>query len=159
MLAAAWPQRTASSTCPASPWKSPQPGRQFRPVRHPQPGRRWLVAERRAADGVAPSDLGSYQYAVRLGLAKDLITAARPRGGGVPSGLRWGGLIARDFAELLGYTLIATAHQVRLLRRLDTLDATQRSVFAARSGRPFDRRRLSYFCLGLSVFQRSRIQI
>jgi len=117
------------------------------------------VAERRAADGVAPSDLGSYQYAVRLVLANDLITAARPRAGALTSVLRWADLIARDFAELLGYTLIATAHQVRLLRRLDTLDATQRSVFAARSGRPFDRRRLSYLCLVLAVFQRSRIEI
>jgi uncharacterized protein (TIGR02678 family) len=117
------------------------------------------VAERRAADGVAPSDLGSYQYAVRLVLANDLITAARPRAGALASVLRWADLIARDFAELLGYTLIATAHQVRLLRRLDTLDATQRSVFAARSGRQFDRRRLSYLCLVLAVFQRSRIEI
>jgi uncharacterized protein (TIGR02678 family) len=73
--------------------------------------------------------------------------------------LRWADLIARDFAELLGYTLIATAHQVRLLRRLDTLDATQRSAFTARSGRQFDRRRLSYLCLVLAVFQRSRIEI
>ena len=117
------------------------------------------MAEPRAADGVAPSDLGSYQYAVRLVLTNDLITAARPRAGALASVLRWADLIARDFAELLGYTLIATAHQVRLLRRLDTLDATQRSVFAARSGRQFDRRRLSYLCLVLAIFQRSRIEI
>ncbi len=117
------------------------------------------MAEPRAADGVAPSDLGSYQYAVRLVLTNDLITAARPRAGALASVLRWADLIARDFAELLGYTLIATAHQVRLLRRLDALDATQRSVFAARSGRQFDRRRLSYLCLVLAIFQRSRIEI
>jgi uncharacterized protein (TIGR02678 family) len=117
------------------------------------------VAEPRAADGVAPSDLGSYQYAVRLVLTNDLITATRPRAGALASVLRWADLIARDFAELLGYTLLATAHQVRLLRRLDTLDATQRSVFTARSGRQFDRRRLSYLCLVLAVFQRSRIEI
>jgi uncharacterized protein (TIGR02678 family) len=117
------------------------------------------VAEPRAADGVAPSDLGSYQYAVRLVLTNDLITAERPRSGALASVLRWADLMARDFAELLGYALIATAHQVRLLRRLDTLDATQRSVFAARSGRQFDRRRLSYLCLVLAVFQRSRIEI
>ena len=117
------------------------------------------MAEPRVADGVAPSDLGSYQYAVRLVLTNDLITATRPRAGALASVLRWADLIARDFAELLGYTLIATAHQVRLLRRLDTLDATQRSVFVARSGRQFDRRRLSYLCLVLAVFQRSRIEI
>jgi uncharacterized protein (TIGR02678 family) len=117
------------------------------------------VAEPRVADGVAPSDLGSYQYAVRLVLTNDLITATRPRAGALASVLRWADLIARDFAELLGYTLVATAHQVRLLRRLDTLDATQRSVFTARSGRQFDRRRLAYLCLVLAVFQRSRIEI
>jgi uncharacterized protein (TIGR02678 family) len=117
------------------------------------------VAEPRVADGVAPSDLGSYQYAVRLVLTNDLITATRPRVGALASVLRWADLIARDFAELLGYTLIATAHQVRLLRRLDALDATQRSVFVAKSGRQFDRRRLSYLCLVLAVFQRSRIEI
>ena len=125
----------------------------------PGDGRRWQVAEPRAADGVAPSDLGSYQYAVRLVLTNDLITTSRPRAGALASVLRWADLIARDFAELLGYTLIATAHQVRLLRRLDTFDATQRSVFTARSGRQFDRRRLSYLCLVLAVFQRSRIEI
>jgi uncharacterized protein (TIGR02678 family) len=117
------------------------------------------VAEPQAAAGVAPGDLGSYQYAVRLVLTNDIITAARPRAGALASVLRWADLIARDFAELLGYTLIATTHQVRLLRPLDLLDATQRSVFAARSGRPFDRRRLSYLCLVLAVFQRSRIEI
>ena len=117
------------------------------------------MAEPRAADEVAPSDLGSYQYAVRLVLTNDLITPSRPKAGALASVLRWADLIARDFAELLGYSLIATAHQVRLSRRLDTFDATQRSVFTARSGRQFDRRRLSYLCLVLAVFQRSRIEI
>ena len=117
------------------------------------------MAELTAARGVAPSDLGSYQHAVRLVLTNDLITASRPRAGALAAVLRWADLMARDFAALLGYTLIATAHQVRLVRRLDTVDDTQRSVFAARSGRPFDRRRLAYLCLVLAVFQRSRIEI
>src|SRR5882762_3469418 len=117
------------------------------------------MAELTAARGVAPSDLGSYQHAVRLVLTNDLITASRLRVGALAAVLRWADLMARDFAALLGYTLIATAQQVRLLRRLDTLDPTQRSVFAARSGRPFDRRRLAYLCLVLAVFQRSRIEI
>ncbi len=117
------------------------------------------MAEPGAARGVAPSDLGSYQHAVRLVLTNDFITPARPRAGALAAVLRWADLIARDFAELLGYTLIATAHQVRLVRRLDTLDATQRAVFSTRSGRPFDRRRLGYLCLVLAVFQRSRIEI
>jgi uncharacterized protein (TIGR02678 family) len=117
------------------------------------------VPEPRTAAGIAPSDLGQYQYAVRLVLTNDLITPTRPRQGALASVLRHADTISRDFKELLGYTLIATAHQVRLLRRLDTLDATQRSVFAARSGRQFDRRRLSYLCLVLAVFQRSRVEI
>jgi uncharacterized protein (TIGR02678 family) len=117
------------------------------------------MAELTAARGVAPSDLASYQHAVRLVLTTDLITASRPRAGALTTVLRWADLMARDFAGLLGYTLIATAHQVRLVRRLDTVDDTQRSVFAARSGRPFDRRRLAYLCLVLAVFQRSRIEI
>src|ERR1039457_6518085 len=142
-----------SCTCPASAWKSGRPGRR------PGGGRRPLVAEPRAADGGASSDLGSYQYAVRLVLTNDLITATHPRAGALASVLRWADLIARDFAELLGYTLVATAHRVRLPRRLDTLDATQRSAFTARSGRQSDRRRLSYLCLVLAIFQRSRIEI
>jgi len=100
------------------------------------------MAELTAARGVSPSDLGSYQHAVRLVLTNDLITATRPRAGALATVLRWADLIARDFAELL-----------------DSLDATQRSVFAARSGRPFDRRRLAYLCLVLAAFQRSRIEI
>jgi uncharacterized protein (TIGR02678 family) len=117
------------------------------------------MPELTVARGVAPSDLGSYQHAVRLVLTNDLITASRPRAGALAAVLRWADLMARDFAALFGYTLIATAHQVRLVRRLDTVDDTQRSVFAARSGRPFDRRRLAYLCLVLAVFQRSRIEI
>jgi uncharacterized protein (TIGR02678 family) len=117
------------------------------------------MAEPAAARGVAPSDLGSYQHAVRLVLTNDIITEERPRAGALTAVLRWADLIARDFADLLGYTLIATAHHVRLVRRLDLLDPTQRSIFVARSGRPFDRRRLAYLCLVLAVFQRSRIEI
>src|SRR5580704_11661894 len=101
------------------------------------------MAELTVARGVAPSDLGSYQHAVRLVLTCDLITASRPRAGALATVLRWADLMSRDFIELLGYTLIATAHQVRLVRRLDQVDATQRSVFASRGGRPFDRRRLA----------------
>lgn len=117
------------------------------------------MPEPRAARGVPPSELGSYQYAVRLVLTNDIITASRPRPGALAAVLRWADLMARDFRELLDYTLVATAHQVRLVRPLDTLDATQRSVFAARNGRQFDRRRLAYLCLVLAVFQRSRVEI
>ncbi|HEY6496552.1 MAG TPA: DUF2398 family protein [Trebonia sp.] len=108
---------------------------------------------------VQPSDLGSYQSAVRLVLTHDVITATRPRAGTLDQVLRWADQLARDLREVLGYTLIATTRQVRLVRRLDTLDPTQTTIFTARSGRPFDRRRLAYLCLFLASFSRSRVEI
>ena len=113
----------------------------------------------RAAATVPLSDLGSYQHAVRLVLTHDVITAARPRPGTLEQVLRWADQMTADFRELLGYTLIATTRQVRLSRRLDSLDPTQSAAFSARSGRPFDRRRLAYLCLVLASFQRSRVEI
>jgi uncharacterized protein (TIGR02678 family) len=117
------------------------------------------MPEPTAAKGVEPGDLGSYQHAVRLVLTNDLITDDRPRTGALAAVLRWADVLARDFNDLLGYTLVATTHQVRLVRKLDSLDPTQRTIFVTRSGRPFDRRRLAYLCLLLAVFQRSRIEI
>ncbi|HEY3879950.1 MAG TPA: DUF2398 family protein [Trebonia sp.] len=108
---------------------------------------------------VQPSDLGSYQSAVRLVLTHDVITAARPRAGTLESVLRWADQLAADLRDVLGYTLIATTRQVRLIRRLDALDPTQTGIFTARSGRPFDRRRLAYLCLFLASFSRSRTEI
>ncbi|XVQ82082.1 DUF2398 family protein [Microbispora siamensis] len=112
----------------------------------------------RAAVGVPAADLGSYQQAVRRVLTCDLITKERPRPGVLDQVLRWADEMTRDFRDLLGYTLIATTHHVRLVRRLDVLDDTQRSMFS-RKGKPFDRRRLAYLCLVLGSFQRSRIEI
>jgi uncharacterized protein (TIGR02678 family) len=117
------------------------------------------MAPPKAAATVPPSDLGSYQHAVRLVLTHDVITATRPRPGILEQVLRWADQMTADFRELLGYTLIATTRQVRLGRRLDALDPTQSAAFAARSGRPFDRRRLAYLCLVLASFQRSRVEI
>jgi uncharacterized protein (TIGR02678 family) len=111
------------------------------------------------AAAVQPSDLGSYQSAVRLVLTHDVITAARPRPGTLEAVLRWADQLARDLREVLGYTLIATTRQVRLIRRLDALDPTQTTIFTARSGRTFDRRRLAYLCLFLASFSRSRVEI
>jgi uncharacterized protein (TIGR02678 family) len=116
------------------------------------------MAPPRSARDVQPGDLGAYQQAVRRVMTCDLITASRPRTGVLEQVLRWADEMASDFRELFGYTLIATTHQVRLVRRLDSLDPTQRSMFA-RKGRPFDRRRLAYLCLVLASFQRSRIEI
>jgi uncharacterized protein (TIGR02678 family) len=113
----------------------------------------------KAAVAVAPSDLGSYQHAVRLVLTHDVITATRPRPGTLEQVLRWADQITADFRELLGYTLIATTRQVRLIRRLDALDPTQSAIFSSRYGKPFDRRRLAYLCLVLASFQRSRVEV
>jgi uncharacterized protein (TIGR02678 family) len=116
------------------------------------------MASPAAAAGVAASDLGSYQQAVRLVLTHDVITHSRPRPGVLDQVLRWADELTKDFRELLGYTLIATTRQVRLIRRLDALDPTQATMFS-RNGRPFDRRRLAYLCLVLASFQRSRVEI
>jgi len=117
------------------------------------------VAPPQAASTVPLSDLGSYQHAVRLVLTHDVITATRPRPGVLEQVLRWADQLSNDLRELLGYTLIATTRQVRLIRRLDALDPTQSAIFSARSGKPFDRRRLAYLCLVLASFQRSRVEI
>ncbi|MEN3540104.1 DUF2398 family protein [Microbispora sp. ZYX-F-249] len=117
-----------------------------------------MTTRARAAVGVSAADLGSYQQAVRRVLTCDLITKERPRPGVLDQVLRWADEMTRDFRELLGYTLIATTHHVRLVRHLDVLDETQRSIFS-RKGKPFDRRRLAYLCLVLGSFQRSRIEI
>ncbi len=113
----------------------------------------------RAASGVQSSDLSSYQHAVRLVLTSDVITSTRPRPGTLEQVLRWADQMTSDFRDILGYTLVATTRQVRLIRKLDALDDTLAAVFAAKSGRPFDRRRLAYLCLVLASFQRSRVEI
>jgi Protein of unknown function (DUF2398) len=111
------------------------------------------------AVSVQLSDLSAYQSAVRLVLTHDVITATRPRPGTLEAVLRWADQLAKDLREVLGYTLVATTRQVRLIRRLDALDPTQTTIFTAKSGRPFDRRRLAYLCLFLASFSRSRVEI
>lgn len=111
------------------------------------------------AAAVQLSDLGSYQSAVRAVLTHDVITATRPRPGTLDQVLRWADQLAKDLRDVLGYTLIATTRQVRVIRRLDALDPTQTTIFTAKSGRPFDRRRLAYLCLFLASFSRSRVEI
>ena len=110
------------------------------------------------AAGVPSSDLGAYQQAARLVLTHDLITAAHPRPGTLDQVLRWADQLTKDLRDILGYVLIATTRQVRLIRRLDVLDDTQTTIFA-KNGRPFDRRRLAYLCLILASFQRSRVEV
>jgi uncharacterized protein (TIGR02678 family) len=112
-----------------------------------------------AAANIQISDLGGYQQAVRLVLTNDVITATRPRPGMLEAVLRWADQLSKDLRDHLGYTLIATTRAVRLIRRLDGLDPTQTTIFTAKSGRPFDRRRLAYLCLILASFQRSRVEV
>ena len=112
-----------------------------------------------AAANIQLSDLGAYQHAVRLVLTNDVITATRPRPGMLEAVLRWADQLSKDLRDHLGYTLIATTRAVRLIRRLDGLDPTQTTIFTAKSGRPFDRRRLAYLCLILASFQRSRVEV
>ncbi|WP_116248386.1 DUF2398 family protein [Nocardiopsis sp. FIRDI 009] len=117
-----------------------------------------MARRRGPARTVDPTELGTYQQAVRRVLTHDLITATRPRPGVLDQVLRWADQMAEDMRALFGYTLIATTAHVRLVRELDELDPTQRQVFSRR-GRPFDRRRLAYLCLLLAAFQRSQIEI
>ncbi|MDP9842054.1 DUF2398 family protein [Streptosporangium lutulentum] len=117
------------------------------------------MAEPQAAADVQIGDLGAYQDAVRLVLTSDLITVVHPRPGMLDRVLPWADQLTRDFRELFGYTLIATTHQVRLIRRLDTLNPSRVKIFTNRAGRAFDRRRLAYLCLVLGSFQRSRVEI
>ena len=112
-----------------------------------------------AAANIQLSDLGAYQHAVRVVLTTDVVTATRPRPGMLEAVLRWADQLSKDLRDHLGYTLIATTRQVRLIRRLDGLDSTQTTIFTAKSGRPFDRRRLAYLCLVLASFQRSRVEV
>jgi uncharacterized protein (TIGR02678 family) len=111
------------------------------------------------AASIQLSDLGAYQHAVRVVLTTDVVTATRPRPGVLEAVLRWADQLSKDLRDHLGYTLIATTRQVRLIRRLDGLDPTQTTIFTAKSGRPFDRRRLAYLCLILASFQRSRVEV
>lgn len=117
------------------------------------------MSEPRAAADIPAGDLGSYQSAVRLVLTSDVITPSHPRPGVLDRVLQWADPLAKDLRELFGYTLIATTHQVRLIRRLDVLDPTRGKVFVSKSGKPFDRRRIAYLCLVLSTFQRSRVEV
>jgi uncharacterized protein (TIGR02678 family) len=112
-----------------------------------------------AAATIQLSDLGAYQHAVRVVLTTDVVTATRPRPGMLEAVLRWADQLSKDLRDHLGYTLIATTRQVRLIRRLDGLDPTQTTIFTAKSGRPFDRRRLAYLSLILASFQRSRVEV
>src|ERR1700728_735154 len=140
---------TEPCTSPASSCALSQRSRGAGTLMPPQP----------AAANIQLSDLGAYQHAVRVVLTTDVVTATRPRPGMLEAVLRWADQLSKDLRDHLGYTLIATTRQVRLIRRLDGLAPSQTTIFTAKSGRPFDRRRLAYLCLILASFQRSRVEV
>src|SRR3984957_3036656 len=140
---------TEPCTSPASSCASSQRSRGAGNLMPPQP----------AAATIQLSDLGAYQHAVRVVLTTDVVTATRPRPSMLEAVLRWADQLSKDLRDHLGYTLIATTRQVRVIRRLDGLDPTQTTIFTAKSGRSFDRRRLAYLCLILASFQRSRVEV
>lgn len=116
------------------------------------------MAAHRVAVSVEPADLGSYQQAARLMLLHGVVTESYPRSKALGLVLRWADELAKDFRDLFGYSLQASARHARLLRRLDSFDAGQ-AFLTVKSKRPFDRRRLAYLCLILACLHRSRIEI
>ena len=111
----------------------------------------------RVADGVSSLELAEYQQAARAMLRHPLITASYPDKTSLPLVRKWASQLRQDFAELLGYTLVATGDTIRLRRVQDTLDSTRPAL--TRGRRPFDRRRYAYLVLTLSALGRSGSQI
>jgi uncharacterized protein (TIGR02678 family) len=111
----------------------------------------------RVADGIGPLELGEYQQAARAVLRHPLITASYPDKTSLPLVRKWASRLREDFAEVLGYTLVAAGDTIRLRRVQDVLDATRPALTRAR--RPFDRRRYAYLVLTLSALGRSGTQI
>ncbi|QNE74423.1 DUF2398 family protein [Streptomyces finlayi] len=112
----------------------------------------------RVAATVEPADLGSYQQAARLMLLHGVVNETYPRAKALALVLQWGDELAKDFRDLFGYSLQTSARHARLLRRLDTFDASQ-AFLTVKSKKPFDRRRLAYLCLILACLHRSRVEI
>jgi len=111
----------------------------------------------RVADGVSSMELAEYQQAVRAVLRHPLITASYPDKTSLPLVRKWASQLRQDFAEVLGYGLVATGDTIRLRRVQDTLDSTRPAL--TRGRRPFDRRRYAYLVLTLSALGRSGSQI
>jgi uncharacterized protein (TIGR02678 family) len=111
----------------------------------------------RVADGIGPLELGEYQQAARVVLRHPLITASYPDKTSLPLARKWASQLRKDFAEVLGYTLVTVGDTIRLRRVQDVLDTTRPALTRAR--RPFDRRRYAYLVLTLSALGRSGTQI
>jgi uncharacterized protein (TIGR02678 family) len=111
----------------------------------------------RVAEDIGPLELAEYQKAARLVLRHPLITASYPDSAALPLARKWVRQLRADFAEVLGYALLASGETIRLRRVQDALDGTRPAV--TRGGRPFDRRRYAYLALTLSALGRSGAQI
>lgn len=111
----------------------------------------------RVADGIGPLELAEYQQAARVVLRHPLITASYPDKTSLPLVRKWASQLRKDFAEVLGYTLVTAGDTIRLRRVQDALDTTRPALTRAR--RPFDRRRYAYLVLTLSSLGRSGTQI
>jgi uncharacterized protein (TIGR02678 family) len=111
----------------------------------------------RVADGVSSLEIAEYQQAARVVLRHPLITASYPDKTSLPLVCKWASQLRKDFAEVLGYALVATGDTIRLRRIQDTLDSTRPAL--TRGRRPFDRRRYAYLVLTLSALGRSGSQI
>lgn len=111
----------------------------------------------RVADGIGPLELAEYQQAARVVLRHPLITGSYPDKTSLPLVRKWASQLRKDFAEVLGYTLVTVGDTVRLRRVQDALDTTRPALTRAR--RPFDRRRYAYLVLTLSSLGRSGTQI
>lgn len=111
----------------------------------------------RVADGIGALDLAEYQQAARVVLRHPLITGSYPDKTSLPLVRKWASQLRKDFAEVLGYTLVTAGDTIRLRRVQDGLDTTRPALTRAR--RPFDRRRYAYLVLTLSSLGRSGTQI
>jgi len=111
----------------------------------------------RVADGIGPLELGEYQQAACVVLRHPLITASYPDKTSLPLVRKWASQLRKDFAEVLGYTLVTVGDTIRLRRVQDALDTTRPALTRAR--RSFDRRRYAYLVLTLSALGRSGTQI
>ena len=111
----------------------------------------------RVADSVSSLELAEYQQAARAVLRHPLISAGYPDRTTLPLVRKWASQLRKDFAEVLGYTLVTAGDTIRLRRIQDTLDSTRPAL--TRGRRPFDRRRYAYLVLALSALGRSGSQI
>ena len=109
------------------------------------------------AAGIRDTDLADYQRAVRTLLVHPLMTATYPDADALPRIRRYLDTLTADLQQVAGYRLQLEATCVRLVRRVDRLDDTQR--VRRRDRPPFDRRRFAYLSLVLAALGRVGSQV